>query len=182
MHAFDLEQARSDGDWRDLVQTIMALPECVHRPLWQYLGLFQGKQQIRSIKMLRIVKELGPMIREAKVARNRIDYVVTAQQFARAMQYLVDTRPESLVLPLKSNGYLLGMLANQAEQQLARAEAKHDENLRAGNRPVETQPQPQTPATPKAPKEDAPKSKTKPEDWNRLTKKLGVSKPPLNDD
>jgi hypothetical protein len=130
LHEFDLEQARNDNDWRDLVQVILRLPECVHRPVWQYLGLFQGKQQIRSLKMYRIVKELEPMIKSAKLQRNRLEYVVTAQQFAQAMSYLVDTRLESLVLPLKSNGYLLGMLANQAEQTLAKVEQKRETDLR----------------------------------------------------
>ena len=137
LHEFDLEQARNDNDWRDLVHIIMHLPESIHRPLWQYLGLFQGKQQIRSIKMVRIVKEIAPMINSARLQRNKVEYVVTAQQFAQAMSYLVDARPESLVLPLKSNGYLLGMLANQAEQTLAKAEQKREEHLR--NRPRESE-------------------------------------------
>lgn len=169
--SFDLEQARNDGDWRELVQAIMALPEFVHRPMWQYLGLFQGKQKLRSIKMLRIVNELAPMIKAATLSRNHVEYVVTAQQFARAMEYLVDTRPASLVLPLKSNGYMLGMLVNQAEQQLTREEVKKDEQLRnrVQDGPVQA-PQPIMDAVEKP----RSRSGSNNEKWKHVKKHLGA--------
>ena len=74
------------------------------------------------------------MIKAAEITRNSNTYSVPAVKFARAMTYLVDTRPESQVLPLQGNGYLLGMLANQAEQQLNQAELKKDEQLRNKSR------------------------------------------------
>lgn len=127
---FDLNMARNDDDWRDLVVMIMALPEVVHRPVWQYLSLFRGKHKVRTLKMIRIVKELTPLIKAAEITRNQNTYRVPAVKFAQAMTYLVDSRPESLVLPLKGNGYLLGMLANQAEKFLNDEELKKDAQLR----------------------------------------------------
>jgi len=128
---FDMSLARNDDDWRELVELVMTLPDLVHRPVWQYLSLFQGKQKLRSLKMLRIVKELHPMIKAAEIKRGHATYAMPAEKFARAMTYLVDARPESLVLPLKGNGYLLGMMANQAEQALNKTEKQQEKAIRS---------------------------------------------------
>jgi len=127
---FDLGLARNDDDWRELVELVLSLPDLVHRPMWQYLSLFQGKQKLRSLKMLRIVKELQPLIKAAAIKRGHETYAVPAEQFAKAMTYLVDTRPPSLVLPLKGNGYLLGLLANRADQAIGKNEKQHEHKLR----------------------------------------------------
>lgn len=166
---FDLGLARNDDDWRELVNLVMSLPAIVHRPVWQYLGLFQGKQKLRSLKMLRIVKELLPMIKAANVKRGHAIYAVPAEQFARAMTYLVDARPASLVLPLKGNGYLLGMLANQAEQVLVKSENKKDEVLR--KRVVKE------PTAPEHVAVSLGRNEANDSDWQKTKKKLGVKTP-----
>ena len=123
-HEFDLLGAREDDDWRQLIELILALQPVVHRSLWSYLGLFKGKSKLKSAKMLRIVKQLAPMIKAAQIERNHNTYAVPATSFARAMEYMVDSPPASLALPIKSNGYLLQILANNAETALAKVEQK----------------------------------------------------------
>ena len=105
------------------MEAILTLPPVTHRSMWSYLSLFKGKNKLRSSKMLRVVKQLAPMIKAAQVSRNGNDYAVPPQQFASAMEYMVDSPPASLVLPLKSNGYLLSILANNAETALQKAES-----------------------------------------------------------
>jgi hypothetical protein len=89
-----------------------------------YLGLFTSKNKLRSSKMLRVIKQLAPMITAAQVERNGNTYAVPPARFASAMEYMVDSPPATLALPLKSNGYLLSILANTAETALQKAEQK----------------------------------------------------------
>ncbi len=133
-HEFDLLHARDDDDWRLLMETLLTLPPVTHRSMWAYLSLFKGKSKLRSSKMLRVVKQLTPMIKAAQVERNRIEYTVSPDSFARAMEHLVDNPPATLMLPLKSNGYLLSILANNAETAMQKAESKKEKDIRTPHR------------------------------------------------
>lgn len=127
---FDLLHARDDDDWRLLMEAILTLPPVTHRSMWAYLSLFKGKSKLRSSKMLRVVKQLAPMIKAAQLERNHIEYTVSPDSFARAMEYLVDNPPATLALPLKSNGYLLSILVNNAETAMQKAEQKTEKDKR----------------------------------------------------
>ncbi len=137
-HEFDLLHARDDDDWRELIAMILSLSPAVHRSLWAYMSLFKGKSKLRSSKMLRIVKQLAPMIKAAQIERNGISYAVPPQKFANAMDHMVNTPSPSLVLPLKSNGYLLSILANNAETLLAKAERKTEQQKQSPYRAYDT--------------------------------------------
>lgn len=131
---FPLREALNDNAWRELCDLALSLPPVVHRPVWDYLELFTPKKQkLRVSRMLAIVQELAPMIHAARIERNRTSYAVPAETFAKAMRFLVQTPPPSLVLPLKGNGYLVSLLANRAEQAAAQTEKQQEQQRRHGH-------------------------------------------------
>lgn len=133
--AFDLIQALEDADGRRFVELLTGLPPVVAKPLVRYLRLFKPPQQgLRWSRMLSLTRELAPMIQAAQVTRHRNTYVVAPQQWADAMTMLVESPSPDLRLPLKSNGYLLGMLANVGEQQAGRDEQRAIERHRRRGR------------------------------------------------
>ncbi len=135
--AFDLDAAVNDADGRRLVELMAGIPPAVGKPLIQYLGLFRPvKTGLRWSRLLKLTQELEPMIRDARVTRNRVTYAVPHEAWAGALAYLAD-RPKGLRLPLKSHGYLLEILASQAEKAAARAETESENRKRfspEGNR------------------------------------------------
>lgn len=130
--AFDLDAAVSDADARRFVDLVAGLEPRVAKPLIQYLALFRPtKTGMRWSRMLSLAQEIDPMIRAARVRRNGIDYAVPQDIWAAALAMLAD-RPKNLSLPLKSHGYLLEILANQAEKIAAKAESETETRKRAG--------------------------------------------------
>jgi hypothetical protein len=117
---FDLEQAWQDADGRRFIAVLTSLPESTIRPLYNYIRLFKPpKQALRWSRILAIAEELAPLIKAAELSRNKISYRVPAKDWAAAMTYLVETPPSTLTKPLKSNGYLLSILADRAEKAVA---------------------------------------------------------------
>lgn len=133
--AFNVLQAMEDADGRRFVELLTSLPPVVARPLVRYLRLFKpAKQGLRWSRMLKLTRELAPMIRDAQVMRNGSAYVVPAAAWAAAMISLVETPPKTLSLPLTSNGYLLSILAGEAEKQAAQDEQRREESRRNRSR------------------------------------------------
>ena len=133
-HQFDLMQARSDHEWHALVKLVLELPPVVHRAVWSYLTLFSTPpRKLQSAKMLRIIKELAPHIKSATVTRNKTTYAVPPDAWSTVMTSLADNPPKSLSLPLKTNGYLLEILASQAEKFATINEQKTEEAKRHGS-------------------------------------------------
>lgn len=86
------------------------LPNSVIGALLRYLELFKPlKQELRWSRRLVLTQEIVPMMTAAQVKRNGIVYAAPLPVWEAEMMKLVVNRPESLVLPLKSNGYLLSM-------------------------------------------------------------------------
>lgn len=125
---FDLDAAVSDADARRFVDLVAGLEPRVAKPLIQYLALFRPeKTGMRWSRMLALADELMPMIREARVRRNGTVYAVPTDAWAGALSMLAD-RPKNLTLPLKSHGYLLEILASQAEKIAAGVERQTEAN------------------------------------------------------
>lgn len=132
--SFDLDAAVSDADARRFAELVAGIDPRVARPLIQYLALFRPeKTGMRWSRMLALAIELEPMIREARVQRNGMTYAVPLEAWAAALSMLAD-RPKQLQLPLKSHGYLLEILANQAEKIAAKAETEAEARKRTGRR------------------------------------------------
>jgi len=128
---FALEQALDDMDGRKFFELFIKLPPTVMRPYLLYIGLFRPKKQVlKWRKILVLTEEIAPMILKAQVTRNRIDYRIPPEQWAATMTELVTNPPKTLELPLKGHGYLLSILANQAEKHAAMQEEKVEQQKR----------------------------------------------------
>lgn len=128
---FDIDAAVSDADARRFVDLVAGLQPAIAKPLIQYLALFRPeKTGLRWSRMLTLAQELVPMIRDARITRNGTAYAVPIESWAAALSMLAD-RPKNLQLPLKSHGYLLEILASQAEKVAAKGERAIEESRRS---------------------------------------------------
>lgn len=133
----DLVFAANDADAREFHALILKTPPLLVRPIIRYLSLFRPeKTRLRWSRMVRLLGELLPMIRDGRVTYGHASYTVTYQHWVDALTYLVETPPPTMTLPLKGNGYLLSIIAGSAEKAAATAEAKEitDKRNRADNR------------------------------------------------
>jgi len=131
---FSLDAGVNDDDARKLSALLAGLPPTVARPLVQYLALFRPeKTGLRWSRALAFAVELAPMILSATVVRDRKEYRAPLEAWAAAMQHLVD-RPKTVRFPLKSNGYLLEMIASGAERVEAKTEAVREKSKRTPTR------------------------------------------------
>lgn len=167
-------ELQAGNDWTALIQ---GLQPSLIGALLRYLELFKPlKQALRWSRRLALTQELMPMIKSGQLERNRIVYAMPAQVWEGAMLNLVSNRPASLVLPLKSNGYLLSIMVGKVEKNLAVAEAKQIEaHANRGQSGAQTGLQPvgavmSSPKKSGAPKPQKPKS-TPPANWAGAVKK-----------
>ncbi|MFZ2452610.1 MAG: hypothetical protein WAW36_19045 [Methylovulum miyakonense] len=108
------------NEWTALIQ---GLPNSTIGILLRYLELFKpATQELRWSRRLSLTTELMPMMKAAQVKRKGITYAAPIAAWEAAMLQLVGNRPETVVLPLKGNGYLITMVAGKAEAKLAQAE------------------------------------------------------------
>jgi hypothetical protein len=120
-----LEALLNDGAARQAVATALALPANLGPRLLRYLGLFRPAQ--RSLtwdRAAHLLAELHTMIDAGEIRRQGRPWRVTPADWASALDQIIDRRA-SLTLPLKSHGYLLEILAGQAN----RVEAAQEEQL-----------------------------------------------------
>lgn len=127
------------NEWTALIQ---GLPNSTIGILLRYLELFKPlKQELRWSRRLSLTQEIMPMMKAAQVKRHGIVYAAPIAAWESAMLQLVGNRPETVTLPLKSNGYLLSMVAGKAEAKAAKDEAATEQQRQ--NRPhISVGPQP----------------------------------------
>jgi len=124
-------EALAGNQWTALIG---GLPNAMIGALLRYLELFKPvKQELRWSRRMALTAELIPMMTAAQVKRNGIVYAAPLAVWEAEMMKLVVNRPESLVLPLKSNGYLLSMIAGRGEQAAAKLEQAALEQKRNRN-------------------------------------------------
>jgi hypothetical protein len=117
------------NEWTALIQ---GLPNAMIGVLLRYLELFKPlKQELRWSRRLALTQELMPMLKAAQVKRRGVTYAAPLPVWEAEMLKLVSNRPETVVLPLKSNGYLLSMIAGKAEAKAAMQEQRVDEQRQA---------------------------------------------------
>ncbi len=113
------------NDWTTLIQ---GLPNAMIGVLLRYLELFKPlKQELRWSRRLSLTQELMPMMKAAQVKRNGIVYAAPLPVWEAEMLKLA-ARPASVSFPLKSNGYLLAVLAAKGEQNAAALERSSEQN------------------------------------------------------
>lgn len=116
------------NEWTALIQSI---PPSMIGALLRYLEMFKPvKQSLRWSRRLALTQELMPMIKSGTVKRHGVEYAMPMQAWEGEMMKLVSNKPPSLVLPLKSNGYLLSIMVGRVEKNLAAAEAQQIEAQR----------------------------------------------------
>lgn len=121
-------ELQAGNDWTPL---LAELPPSLIGALFRYLELFKPpKQALRWSRRLALTEELMPMIKSGQLERGGITYAMPRQAWEAEMMKLVSNRPASLVLPLKSNGYLLAIMFGKIEKNLAADEAKQIEAQR----------------------------------------------------
>jgi hypothetical protein len=115
-------ELQAGNGWAEL---LTELPTSLIGALFRYLELFKPpKQALRWSRRLALTEELMPMIKSGTLERNGIVYAMPMQAWEAEMMKLVSNKPASLVLPLKSNGYLLSIMVGRVEKNLATAEAQ----------------------------------------------------------
>lgn len=101
------------------------LPVSLIGALFRYLELFKPtKQSLRWSRRLALTEELMPMMRSGTLERGGIVYAMPRQAWEAEMMKLVSNKPAALVLPLKSNGYLLSIMVGRVEKNLAAEETQ----------------------------------------------------------
>lgn len=131
---FDLDCAVSDADGRRVAAILAELPAAVAAPMLHYLGLFRPESGgLRYGRMLTLLEELRPFILDGRVERAGRTWPAPSGFWAEALQHLA-SRPASLRLPLKSNGYLLEIVATMGQELAGKHERKQEEQLRHGYR------------------------------------------------
>jgi hypothetical protein len=104
------------------------------KPLMRYIGLFApAKTQMSHSRIATLIRELVPMIREAKIERKGRIWPAPIDSWRNGFEHmLMLVGTGQLRLPLKSHGYLLEVLVGFAEKAEGLAETKREEQ-RAGH-------------------------------------------------
>lgn len=126
-----LDALLNDTSARQAVATALSLPASLGPRLLRYIALFRPAQ--RSLTWERaaaLLGELHGLISSGEIRRHGRPWRVTADQWASALDQIIDRRA-SLTLPLKSHGYLLEILAGQANHTEAQQETQMEEQRRA---------------------------------------------------
>ena len=123
------------GAAREALAAALCLDARLGPLMVKYLALFRpAKTGLSMSRVATLLGELLPMIHAARIERNGSLYAAPRDAWISAVEDIL-ARRDSLTLPLKSHGYLLGIIANQAGQAAARAE-KASEQQRSGHTPV----------------------------------------------
>jgi hypothetical protein len=137
-----LEALLNDTAARHAVAIALALPANLGPRLLRYLSLFRPAQ--RSLtwdRAAHLLGELQAMIDAGQIQRQGRSWAVSPSAWQTALDEMLERRA-SLTLPLKSHGYLLEILAGQANQAEARQEAQVEADRRAVvRRPPEPPPE-----------------------------------------
>jgi hypothetical protein len=131
----DIEAFFVDGDGKRLAARFSDLDPALGRALLGYLRLFKPpKRNLRGSRALALMDELLELVRAGSVCkdeRSGIRRPATSATWAAAIEQMLLQR-DRLSLPLDGHGYLRAVAFGVAEQAVARAEQKAEEDKRAG--------------------------------------------------
>jgi hypothetical protein len=138
-----LEALLIDAAARQAVATALALPGGLGDRLVRYLGLFRptGGRGLTWDRVARLLEELNAAMAAGQIERHGQVWPAPPDAWETALDQILDSRP-SLVLPLKSHGYLYEILVGRARkaaddraarQELDEERARVREGPRAGS-------------------------------------------------
>lgn len=122
---FDTDVAINEANARRFFALLKDFPAGYIGPLVQYLRLHKPARSALSwTKMLKLARELQPMVAGARVTRNGSTWIAPLDLWVSCTESLITNRPQDLKLPLKGNGYLLAVVSGQAEKAAAKTETR----------------------------------------------------------
>lgn len=128
---FPLEAALNDVAAREAVVEAFRLTP-VGDLLLAYIGLFKPpKRALAMSRTARLLKELLPMIKEAKIESHGRTWSAPQDYWRMAFTEMIEKR-DRLTLPLKSHGYLFAVIEGYSNKAEAKAETQ-TEQRRAGH-------------------------------------------------
>jgi hypothetical protein len=128
---FPLEAALNDVAAREAVVEAFRLTP-VGDLLLAYIGLFKPpKRALAMSRTARLLKELLPMIKEAKIESHGRIWSAPQEYWRMAFTEMIEKR-DRLTLPLKSHGYLFAVIEGYSNKAEAQAETKIEQR-RAGH-------------------------------------------------
>lgn len=131
-----IAQFSSDVDARAVCEQLAALPAELGTPLLRYLALWRpAKRALTWPHARRLLEDLVQLMQSPAVHRRGRDWPVTPAMWRQALVQMTEQRAR-LQLPLRSHGYLLEIVAGLADRAEAKAEDRHEADLRAGFRPA----------------------------------------------
>jgi hypothetical protein len=120
-----------DGAREALIEA-MGMNLALGKRLVQYLSLFRPAQRQPTMdRVAKILKEISPCIKDARIERNGRVWAVTLDSWTWALDEIV-AKKDKLTLPLKSHGYLFEMLISAVDKVEGAAERRIEERRASG--------------------------------------------------
>lgn len=130
---YDLDVAITEEKARQFFGLVADCPPDFVGPLIRYLRLHKpAKSALSWAKCHKIAAELVPMVKAARVERDGIVKAAPVALWVECVEQLLNDPPAHMRTPLKGNGYLLSIVAAQAERHLAKAESAREQERRRG--------------------------------------------------
>lgn len=130
---------------RQVLATALKLPQPVQDQLLGYLALFRpagGSMQAK--KALRLVQEIAALVAPGHIQiKGQVARPCQARVWARGMEQMQERR-DALRLPVANHNYLRQIVWALADQEDAKSEARHNQEIVAGGRPSVLTPAPLT--------------------------------------
>lgn len=131
---FPLESALNDLAAREAVVEAFRLTPFGDL-LLGYINLFKPPKRVLAMsRTARLLNELLPMIRDAKIERSGRIWSAPRDYWQQALGEMIEKR-DKLTLPLKSHGYLLAIIESYGNKAEAKAETQ-SENRKSGRTPI----------------------------------------------
>lgn len=130
----DFMSALQDTQQREFMRRLVSeVPTGQHVLLMRYLNMFKPLQYAMSFSAMNTrLEELLALIKSGRVMRNRDTRAAPMEMWLASIETLVNNKPDSLGLPLKSHAYLRSMVWNEAESAAAAFETAQIEHKRTG--------------------------------------------------
>jgi hypothetical protein len=128
---YPLAAAMNDVAARQAVVKAFSLTQMGDR-LIAYVTLFKpAKQALSMVRLAKLLDGLVDMVKLGQIKKNGNTYAAPQAYWINAIDQMLSNRA-ALSLPLKNHNYLLAIIANQSEKQLADAEKKAEQGRQFG--------------------------------------------------
>lgn len=128
---FPIEAGINDVAARNAVKRAFSLTP-LGDLLLGYVQLFKPAKRVLSMaRLVKLLDELLPMIQDGKIEHKGRVFPAPQDAWRSALEEMLSKR-DTLVLPLKSHGYLITIIAGAADKAAAKREAAQEMRARSG--------------------------------------------------